>query len=72
MPEPYNFVKKETLAQMFSCEFCEISKHTYFNEHLWATASERYEELKHLPINPLTLFRARVSIFFHTWKKNVL
>ena len=25
-----NFVKKETLAQMFSCEFCEISKYTFF------------------------------------------
>ena len=21
---------------MFSCEFCEISKNTYFTEHLWA------------------------------------
>ena len=25
---------------MFSCEFCEISKNTFFTEHLWATASE--------------------------------
>ena len=25
-----NFIKKETLAQMFSCEFCEIFKNTYF------------------------------------------
>ena len=24
---------------MFSCEFCEISKYTFFTEHLWATAS---------------------------------
>ena len=31
--------KKETLAQMFSCEFWEISKNTCFTEHLWATAS---------------------------------
>ena len=23
---------------MFSCEFCEISKSTFFTEHLWATA----------------------------------
>ena len=30
--------KKETLAQVFSCEFCEISKNTFFTEHLWATA----------------------------------
>ena len=25
-----NFIKKETLAQVFSCEFCEIFKNTYF------------------------------------------
>ena len=24
---------------MFSCEFCEISKNTFFTEHLWATGS---------------------------------
>ena len=30
-----NFIKKETLEQMFSCEFCEISKNTFFIEHLW-------------------------------------
>ena len=34
-----NFIKKEALAQVFSCEFCEISKNTFFTEHLWATAS---------------------------------
>ena len=34
-----SFIKKETLAQVFSCEFCEISKNTFFTKHLWATAS---------------------------------
>ena len=24
-----NFIKKETLAQVFSCEFCEIFKNTF-------------------------------------------
>ena len=33
-------MKKETLAQMFSCDFCEISKNTFFTEHLWTTASD--------------------------------
>ena len=33
-PEACNFIKKETLAQVFSCEFCEISKNTFFTEHL--------------------------------------
>ena len=29
-----NFIKKETLAQVFSCEFCQISKNTFFIERL--------------------------------------
>ena len=33
-------IKKETLAQVFSCEFCEISKNIFFIEHVWATAFE--------------------------------
>ena len=24
---------------MFSCEFCEISRNTFFTEHLWTTVS---------------------------------
>ena len=31
---------KETLAQVFSCEFCKISKNAFFTEHLWKTASD--------------------------------
>ena len=34
-----NFIKKETRAQVFSCEFCEIFKNTIFTEHLRTTAS---------------------------------
>ena len=34
-----NFIKKETLVQVFSCEFCEISKNTFFTQHLRVTAS---------------------------------
>ena len=37
-----NFIKKETLAQTFSCEFCEISKNTFFTKPLWATACILY------------------------------
>ena len=33
-------IKKETLAQVFSCEFCGISKNTFFTENLWTTASK--------------------------------
>ena len=30
-----NFIKKETLAQVFSYEFCEIFETNFFTEHLW-------------------------------------
>ena len=35
----WNFIKKENLAQMFSCEFCEIFKNTFLRKHLLETAS---------------------------------
>ena len=38
--EAWNFIKKESLEPVFSCEFCEISKNTFFVEHLRATAFE--------------------------------
>ena len=39
-PQACNFIKKETLTQVFSCEFCEICKDTFSTEHLVTTASE--------------------------------
>ena len=39
-------LKKETLAQVFSCEFCKIFKNTFFTEYLWETASiEEYVQI---------------------------
>ena len=37
--EACNFIKKETMAQVFSCEFYEIFKNTSFTEHLRPTTS---------------------------------
>ena len=28
--QAWNFIKKETLAQVLSCEFCEIFQNTFF------------------------------------------
>ena len=36
---PSNLFEKEPLAQLFTCEIREISKNTFFTEHLWSTAS---------------------------------
>ena len=38
----FNRLLKETLAQVLSCEFCEISKSTFITEQLLATASCLY------------------------------
>ena len=38
-PQPCNFIKKETLSQVFSCKFCETFKSIYFEEHLRMTSS---------------------------------
>ena len=41
-----NFFKKETLAQMFSCEFWEISKNTFFYRTSPVAASEMNNSFK--------------------------
>ena len=35
-------MKKVTLAQALSCEFCEIPKNTFFIKYLWVAASEMF------------------------------
>ena len=42
--EKGNFIKKETLAQVFSCEFCEISKNTFLYRTPLVAASGRFEK----------------------------
>ena len=51
-PEACNFIKKDTLALAFSCEFCQISN-TCFTEHLWESASILHEgrRLKQIEIS---------------------
>ena len=52
---------KKTLAQVFSCEFCEIFNNTFFTRHLWTTAStfiyknnlKKKRIWKRIPKNPL-------------------
>ena len=45
VPKAYNFIKKETLAQVFSSEFCEISKDTFFTEHVWSILALQIESM---------------------------
>ena len=56
-----NFIKIETLAQVFSCEFCDIFKNAFFTEHLQANASKNktFEESS----KSRGVFTTRVSIY---------
>ena len=39
----FNFIKKDTLALVFSCKFCEISKNTFYYRTPLVTASVKKE-----------------------------
>ena len=54
-----NFSKKETLGQVFSCEFCEISKNSFFTEHLQATTG--FEEIVKAIISKVYLETCQTS-----------
>ena len=47
-----NFIKIETPAKVFSCEFCEISKNTFSNRTPRVAATERWKTVK-----PITMQR---------------
>ena len=42
--KPYNFIKKETLTQVFFYEFCKIFRNSYFAEHVQTPASKNHCE----------------------------
>ena len=50
---------KETLKQVFSCNFCEIFKKIFCTEHLRTTASV-LEIFKKTPITPITYHLSKV------------
>ena len=70
-PEACNFIKKETLAQVFSCEFCKISKNTFFTEHLRWLLLHSYTTQSCLSQNAIygNAFKARSQTFVnkHNW-----
>ena len=56
---------KETLAHVFYSEFCEISKNTFFTEHLWTSASVEYSLCSLVTWS----FKVRFLLFDHTYLK---
>ena len=63
-PKACNFNKKETLTQVFPCEFCEIIKNIFFKEYIRATASA-YQSIvrKALKIDTLKNYHYRKMTF---------
>ena len=64
-----NFIKKETLAQVFSCEFCEIFKNNFFKRTPPVAASVGVSSLKEVGQNlrPLlsTIMEKNICWLFH-------
>ena len=55
----------ESLVQVFSCEFREISKNTFFTKDLWLTASD-FIHLKGATKSYFTRYSCVVIILFNT------
>ena len=66
VPEsPCSFIKKETLEQVFSCEFSEIFKNTFCTEHLFTTSLEDcFWNFKHW----ISIRLAQLNIQIETFK----
>ena len=54
-----HFIKKEALAQVFSSEFCEISKNTFFTEYFRATVSVRFKKKNTFTLSGSRLVQTR-------------
>ena len=60
-----NFIKKETLTQVFSYKFCEISKNIFFTEDLRTTASANAD------ICTLSIGYLQKKLIYTAWKVSV-
>ena len=70
--EACNFIKKETLTQVFSYEFCEISKNIFFRRTPLVAASViRYQKTKQAKNGEKTIFeRLYGAVFQFFMQKN--
>ena len=51
MKKACNFIKKETPTLVFSCEFCENFKNTFFTVYFWRNASVTANLLRKLVVH---------------------
>ena len=59
--KPATLLKKETLAQVFFCDFCKITQSTFFTEHFRATASGWIDHFKNEENEVFIFFPRAVS-----------
>ena len=52
LKEACDFIKKQTLTQVFSCEFCKNFKNIVFTEHLQVTTSVFTNAKSFSPLQP--------------------
>ena len=68
------FIKKETLTQVFSCEFCKISKNTFYTESLRMTASvvtyPFYFIFNSFFLTIISMFFLSFSVLFHCFLRS--
>ena len=65
MSQACNIIKKEILAQVFSCELCEILRTSFFTEHCWVTASdELHNNFSGIKSN----YNSALEILFEIWR----
>ena len=62
-PQACNFIKKETLTQVLSCEFCEISNSTFFTEHFCSSFVIPRLRCNMIKVNTFTLKIFRTTSF---------
>ena len=75
----YNFIEIESLTQVFSCEFCEVSMNSFFTENLrttasvfsffpatslrWGTANSVWKTSDEYPLSRNTNLRSTVQVY---------
>ena len=67
LPEACGFIKKETLAQEPSCEFCENFKNAFFYRTSLVAGSRAFSVTRHFfPFEFVLFFQKALGFFFLT------
>ena len=70
VPEPCNFIQKETMAQVIFCEFCKNFKNTLFSKNTGVSSSVSDYDMKWWTSLQPSLVHANIYIHNHPWSLN--